>query len=495
MPEEEIQNIFDDAIELKKVNPWLAAFALTDNEIKEIIKLISRIILGSVRMDDFFSEMKKVIRKDEESIKKITISAINNRFLPLKDQISGVETLLSKLGESNIEIKEENKTQAVLKPSAPVSFFHEDDEEIKQIISSSTESFNVHDYSSLAELVISESGYSIDGDEIILNRLKNAIVARLKDIRDEMETMETLQKSRKIGGLEMTPDQAKKIITLIKEKIDQGLLTLVEQKTESLSAINFPVKKPFVNGKTTLEAKRNNVISQTPVSDLKKVEERKVEKPILPSVLQIEEEDGLPVIKSPQGDDLMIKPKIVNFGTEKTISSVTSISKEKTFPSIPSIPPSPVKPLNIEPEIVKPAIVPQPQPMPKSTPMPKTVKFGRQSVDGVSLGKMLVGPVEELATMTLINFRRLGETPHRITAKIKEKINLLENDSYGKKLEGIDAWHRSEVNRFYRLLGQESMRQGRSIDDIINERMQENKPTLSIEEFNSVMELNKDLRY
>jgi len=45
------------------------------------------------------------------------------------------------------------------------------------------------------------------------------------------------------------------------------------------------------------------------------------------------------------------------------------------------------------------------------------------------------------------------------------------------------------------LLGQESMRQERGIDDIINERMQDGKPTLSIEEFNSVMELNKDLRY
>ena len=97
--------------------------------------------------------------------------------------------------------------------------------------------------------------------------------------------------------------------------------------------------------------------------------------------------------------------------------------------------------------------------------------------------------------MTLINFRRLGETPHQAIAKVKEKVDLLEKESYAKKLAGVEAWHKNEINRFYRLLGQESMSQGRGVEDIISERIRESKPTLSIEEFNSIMELNRSLRY
>lgn len=493
---EEIQNIFDDVVELKKLNPWLAAFALTDSEVKAIIKLISRIIIGSIDISDFYSEMKKIVRKDDEMIKKITMAAIKNRFVPIKGQIPGVDELINQLGGLiAVEMKqEEQKLPDQTSSNSSISFFHEDDEEIKQIMATGNLSANVHDYASLSELIISESGYSLDGDEVIFGRLKNIIIARLKDIRDEIETLEALKKSRKIGGLEMTDEQAKKILTIVKEKISQGLLSKVEKAVEEKKPISFPTKKPFVTGKITLDAKKNLDNHQS-ISELKKVAEKKVEKPTTQlSKLLIEEEDGLPVIKFPQGDDLMVKPKVVDLHVTKSSVAVaqpvinSTLVKSLEKPQINKIE-------EITSEVQKPIPTPQPQPMTQSTLPPKSIRFGKKLVDGVRVGGMLVGPVEELGTMTLINFRRLGETPYKSIAKIKEKIDLLEKDSYTKRLQGIEAWHKSEVNRFYRLLGQESMRQERSIDDIINERLIENKPTLSVEEFNSVMELNRVLRY
>ncbi len=206
---------------------------------------------------------------------------------------------------------------------------------------------------------------------------------------------------------------------------------------------------------------------------------------------EIIEEDGLPVIKYPQGDELMIKPRVIGFKGDKK----NQLSNLEIPPKAVSESEIRAMPIIKSTEIAEPVVTPEPRPMFKSTPSPRNIRFGKPVVDGVRVGGMLVGPIEELGTMTLINFRRLGETPHSSIAKVKEKVKLLEKDCYAKMLEGIDAWHQSEVNRFYRLLGQESMRQERSIDDIINERLMANKPTLSIEEFNSVMELNKDLRY
>src|SRR3989344_2916533 len=243
MPDE-IQNIFDDVVELKKANPWLGSFALTDNEVKEIIKLISRVIFGSIKLDNFISELTKVVRKDENIVKRLAVMAITNRFLPLQDRLGDVEGLLEKLGSSVEAVTKPIKIEAKIDNGPTISFSPQDDEEIKKIISTAQAPAEVNDYNSLAELIITESNYDLKGDDVILGRLKNIVIARLKDIRDELETTEALKKGRKIGGLEMTDEEAKKIITLVKEKISQGLLAKIEEKplTEK-SAITFPQKQ------------------------------------------------------------------------------------------------------------------------------------------------------------------------------------------------------------------------------------------------------------
>jgi len=485
MPEE-IQNIFDDVVELKKANPWLNSFALTDNEVKEIIKLISRIILGSVKLDNFFPELKKVVRKDEGLVKKLALTAITNRFLPLKEQLGDVEGLLTKLGGSMEAVSESIKTQPEINNQPVISFSPQDDEEIKKIISAVDVARPVYDYHSLAELIMAESGYDVKGDEVIFGRFKNIIVARLKDVRDELETTEALKKSRKIGGLDLTEEEAGRIISLIRDKIGQGLLDLTKEKpAEARKAIIFPAKKPFVRGKITLAAKKRESsvreerigeeLEETKINNLSKEQPEPVGVRATPEIM---EEDGLPVIKLPPGGELLAKPRFVS----QIINQFPQPLKSPAQPKFVT-----------EPETNLPS--PQPQPQIRPISPPKVMRYGKPSVDGVRVEPILVGPVEELGMMTLINFRRLGETPHQAIARIKEKVDLLEKDSYAKKLAGIEAWHKSEVNRFYRLLGQEGLRQGRSIDDIINERLQGNKPTLSVEEFNSVMELNRSLRY
>lgn len=45
----------------------------------------------------------------------------------------------------------------------------------------------------------------------------------------------------------------------------------------------------------------------------------------------------------------------------------------------------------------------------------------------------LTGPVEELQSLTLATFRRLGNSPTEQADKLLEKINLLERDSVTKK--------------------------------------------------------------
>ena len=51
--------------------------------------------------------------------------------------------------------------------------------------------------------------------------------------------------------------------------------------------------------------------------------------------------------------------------------------------------------------------------------------------------------------MTLVDFRRLSSDPVEACRKIIDKLDLLEEHSYAKRIEGVKAWQQSEVNKLY----------------------------------------------
>jgi dsDNA-specific endonuclease/ATPase MutS2 len=106
----------------------------------------------------------------------------------------------------------------------------------------------------------------------------------------------------------------------------------------------------------------------------------------------------------------------------------------------------------------------------------------------------IMGPIDELKYMSLINFRRLDKDPFKAAEKIKEKINLLEEE-YSKKVEGIKAWRSSPVNRLYLQMGEASISHKKPIDVIIEERRNEGKEYLNNKEFEAIINLNRELRF
>lgn len=107
----------------------------------------------------------------------------------------------------------------------------------------------------------------------------------------------------------------------------------------------------------------------------------------------------------------------------------------------------------------------------------------------------VLGPVDELRTMSLDEFRRLGTTVADATKKLMEKINLLEEESYTKRADGIAAWKQSPVNQLYLDVGRASMEAAKPVEDVIHERQQAGTPTLTIDEFTGVVDLNRLLRF
>ena len=114
--------------------------------------------------------------------------------------------------------------------------------------------------------------------------------------------------------------------------------------------------------------------------------------------------------------------------------------------------------------------------------------------DVMSSPRRLTGPVEELGSLTLQDFRRLSKSPQEAILKIRDKLDLLKDESFESKVAGIRAWRNSVVNRLYL----DALRQslvGRPVNEVLSEMAKGNGEALTKPEFDVLMELNRKLRF
>ena len=119
----------------------------------------------------------------------------------------------------------------------------------------------------------------------------------------------------------------------------------------------------------------------------------------------------------------------------------------------------------------------------------------KTKMEDVRVRPKVMGPLEELRYLDLVNFRRLGDSPQAITDKIVMKIKLLEKDGYDRMVEGVQSWRQSPVNRIYVRLAQEAVAQGITLRDAVAARQAANKETLSMEEIEAIVAMNSRLMF
>jgi len=121
------------------------------------------------------------------------------------------------------------------------------------------------------------------------------------------------------------------------------------------------------------------------------------------------------------------------------------------------------------------------------------VAMSRPRVEDVRAVPKVMGPIEELQFLDLTNFRRLGKTPEEITAKIFNKIKLLEKDGYDKMIAGIVAWKKSPVCLLYLKMVQEAVASGKTLKESVALRQEKNQEVLTMEEIEAIMSFNSKL--
>lgn len=291
---------------------------------------------------------------------------------------------------------------------------------------------NVHDtLADTLQHIIKNNGLTFD-DEHMERRFASVVTARLKDIRSSAETLDLLTRPPKIGGMGFDRQRAENIIA-----------------EASIEAAKFYDQSEL----------------QKLLAEQKRVAEPAPKPPKIPA--------PPPVSPAPVAPPPPPVPRV----------------SPMTFAAPPSIRvPSAAAPVRTD-QSQEPAAPTMP------TAALRTTESERPRVADIRGMPRLTGPVEELRTMTPVDFRRLGPDPVACVRRVYDKIQRLGKESFTKKAEGIRAWRESDVYLLYVAMGQESLLSGKSIRDLTMARQQSGQPSLSEQEFMLIADLNRKLRF
>ncbi|MDD4477232.1 MAG: hypothetical protein PHY40_03715 [Patescibacteria group bacterium] len=466
-----------------------AAMAIINDLEKKYSVSLATVVLKIMVKDILAKDLPLILADEFKLDKKIAENLAND----LKEKIFyGLEDYLewSKNPEAVVLVPKENNVPAreisPIKPIAPVqikgasfSFSPEDEEEIRKLAKKLGESGQIvlvnNELNKNIEAVINKTNIKFSS-EFLLKRFRQIISTYLKNVRDRLDTKLVLAKDVGGGGLGLDEGAVNRILLIADEVL----------KKNSSSQIKPPVKmavpEDLIKGELSAEK----------ITSLKSIGARDIDydysklpkkSPTPPAQAAPAKQEVAKKIELDTEHELAPLPPVVIGATKpQAISPNTKIVKvADIFKRNNNISDGPVG----QGESLKPKI----QARKPSEPTGKT------KIEDVKHVPRVMSPIDELGYMSMVNFRRLAKNPFDAVAKIKEKIKLLEEERYSKKIEGIRAWRSSIVNRLYLEIGALSISQGKPIDVIIEERKKAGFDVLTAEEFEAILRLNKEIRF
>ncbi|NTW22301.1 hypothetical protein HGA34_02000 [Candidatus Falkowbacteria bacterium] len=342
------------------------------------------------------------------------------------------------------ELNREKTLQLDLKTGRQDDIFNEEDEtEIKVL----TEQMDVIEKpatdpteENLSKL-IEECKISFSS-QILVDRFRQIFSTYLKGIRKKIETKDAMLKPIEAGGLNLDDAEIERIMQLAQKYVAVD----GDAKMEQPKKIVLPEDK--------LASDRMAVLKEIGARDVeydlgKAIEERKNQaQPSDGQKAQAETAAPQPAPAAPVAATIQLKPQLPAEPAKKTFSFFRNSDA-----------------------------------------------IGKKKMEDVKFVPKTMGPIDELRFMDTVSFRRLGKVAAESTAKLRDKITLLEKEQYAKKLEGIKAWRQSPLNQLYVSMTQNALSQGLSIDQVITQKSQANEDCLNQAEFEAIMKLNQELRF
>ena len=437
--------------------------------------LIMKIVVREIKIDDLLDYLiKENLPKDRaeelaQELKQKIFFSLGNYFSASEIK---PERLIKPTMDAPVLSADESSVNEPKIKSASFFFSPDDEQEIREL----TKKIVIAENSDLVTETVDDklkkiiSRVQINfGSADLADRFSQILRTYLRGIRNKFETNATLMKPFLSGGLSFDEDSAEKVMSFA----DKVLNSESDQSIKPLLKINLP-KSEKADSSLGREISRDAAYDFSKLrkqdskikDDLKKLDTAHELAPLTPTVLPAQAGVSVPITQ-------------INAPIAKGKASV--ITKE----------------VKTNPKPISPAVESDSFDMPLIKRRFKAENLNQSQkakVEDVKYIPRVMGPLDEIKYMNLINFRRLDRSPSKSADKIKNKINLLEED-YAKKLEGIKFWRQSPIYRLYLEIGHLSISDNKPIDVIIEERKMANLDYLTADEFRAIMDLNKSLRF
>jgi hypothetical protein len=475
----------------------------------DLAPLVMKIMVKEIAMANLALRLSEEFQFDQTKAEALAREMRARIFAGLEEYLGFGTPGNQGIGTSGIVMRKENIIRSGPKlPSPPASslqssisklprsnffFSADDEEEILKFAQKVTGGNNEAD--ALINKKISEILDKVDirfGSQVFLERFKQILKTYLKGIRERVDVKLTLAKSFNDGGLNLDPVAIDKIINLA-DQINPS------SQIKTVAPARIKVPEDAMTGVTPNKA--GSVIGGRDVPyDFKNLAKKDIalEKldtahelaPLTPTVAKSQEIKAVPV---PTPSAVFNKPSAQ--AISKTIIPETKAATPETWKEVQAKPKTVDGIASVKPQFSAGPRSIAPAPRTDVRQRQASEPNGRIRMEDVKHVPRVLTPIDELKYFNLINFRRLDKDPLKAKDKIKEKIDILEAERYIKKIEGVQAWRQSPINKLYIQLGRESISQGKAVDVIIKERIARGEDTLSIEEFEAILQLNRILRY
>ncbi len=300
--------------------------------------------------------------------------------------------------------------------------------------------------------VIKEAGIkfkTLEGEK----RFRKIVETRLRDVRDALETRDILEDKVEQGGLGLQGARLADVIELIERAYNDHASKLGEQKAKEKQKY-LQKRKEAESGKADLARAEADVLAKRYASLTGKAPSHLVT-PAAPTAAKV---------SASRGSETDLK------------EAASKIDQDK----VKRVMAKPSQPAQADAHLSAASVAKQ--------------SGQRPQVQDVARARKLVGPIDELGNMNTVSFRRLSSDPDEAVLKIRDKIELLEADSYAKRLKGIKAWQQSPLYKLYLQVMRESLVRGLQVKDIAGE-IGSAEQALKPEEVQSIRKLNKQLKF
>lgn len=438
--------LFDQQKE-SKVLEVLKKDGLNEAVAFSLLLVAEDVVLKDVKMSDFAGKVRDVGKLSDDQAGKIVKDLIGWRLLPLREYLDSsfgeeMKRLGINLSDYSGEVLEKHKT-------TPEAF--------------------------VKELLVGE-GLKLSSEEL-QHRLEFLLVAYLRGVRTKEQTVMTMGRAIKVGGLELLPEQAGLLIDKLEERkatVEVEIISgPVPEKSIERSSVSLPPKPVATDVSKQIAPAPAPIPTPTPAPA-----------PISLAARDAEDLAKRYTVLTGKAPTEAVAPLMT-----ARVTAAVSKSDELTRSA---------EQLDSKTKVILRQTAPRPTPVIPTlsdVSLPPTSAGSKIPMHDVKYVHRLTGPLEELQMMGLVDFHRLSTDPQQAILKIQDTVALLKGQSYEKMVEGIKAWRQSPINTLYVVMSGEAMRAGKSVVAVARERKEAGKESLTAEEVKAIIKLNTLLRF